>query len=80
MLTLLCRDIRGLYWISDVQEMSYWIHICSWCIVVQMLSKRDLLRGSLVIILSATYMMFSIVSSGEASNMAAYAPTGRVIP
>ena len=34
MLTLLCRDIRGLYWISEVQEMSYGNNIYSWCIVV----------------------------------------------
>ena len=42
--------------------------------------EGDLLRCCLVIILSVTYMMFSIVSSSQASNMAAYAPAGRVIP
>ena len=45
MLTLLCRDIRGLYWISEVQEMSKGINIYSWCIVVHIIRKRSLLRG-----------------------------------
>ena len=70
MLTLLCRDIRVFDWISDVQEMSSGINISSWCVVVHIMRKWGLLRGSLVVTRSVTHIILFSVSSSQAPSPA----------
>ena len=62
-----------------MRKMSSGIVISSWCIVVHIMSKGSLLRGSLSVTLSASYMILFIVSSSQAPNVAAYVPLGTTI-
>ena len=49
---MLGRDIHVLEWISSMHRVSSGIIISGWCIVVHIISKTDLLRGSSAAILS----------------------------